>query len=330
MNISIHSNIEDAPKVSVIIPCYKDAATLSGAIHSVQNQTYKNIEIIVVNDASPETAEIEGVVGKYPEIIYIKNDINVGLAATRNVGIHNARGEYVSFLDADDEWHLRKLELQMKYIAEDTAIACDVEEFTVDPPQLKVFGELLQSDIKVVRGNLRFSFQNYLTGASLLAPKSLLLKVGGYDKNLRSCEDYDLWLRLLEAGATLINLRLPLYYYRFNAGGLSKNINAISFWELEVMRRHLNRNRKRYRFMLLKYPIWMVWLFRHLVRASASGNSQLRQQTLDIAKSPEAPNLLYYSLRMMDALMLPELIRELLGLSVRLTNKKMKKKQDYS
>jgi glycosyltransferase involved in cell wall biosynthesis len=318
----------DSFLVSIIIPCYRDSKTLSPAIRSLYEQTYSNIEVIVVNDASPETTEIEEIVGRYPKITYIKNDINMGLAATRNVGIKNSKGEYVAFLDADDEWHPRKLELQMRYIAPDTAVACDVEEFTADPPQLKIFSELLKSDIQVVKSNLRFSFQNYLTGASLLTSKALLLKVGGYDETLRSCEDYDLWLRLLEEKVTLINLRLPLYYYRFNASGLSKKIDAISFWELEVMKRHLNRNRKRYKFMLLKHPIWMLWLFRHLVRAAAAANKELRYKTLVNAKSLEAPYLLYHSLRLVDILKIPELFQGVLSFGM--PGKKTEIKQDNS
>lgn len=303
--------------VSIVIPCYRDSKTLSSAIQSLYHQTYSNIEIIVINDASPETAEIEEIINKYPKIIYIKNDDNVGLAATRNIGIKNSKGEYLAFLDADDEWHPRKLELQMRYVAENTAVTCDVEEFLTDLPQLRVFSEDQERDIRFVTSNFKFSFQNYLTGASLLAPKSLLLKVGGYDESLRSCEDYDLWLRLLEERAILIRLRLPLYYYRFNSSSLSSNINAISFWELEVIKRYLQRNRKHPHFMFLKHPIWMIWLFRHLVRASAAGNNELRQDTLDNAKSSPAPQLIYFIIRVVDFLEVPDIYLKIFSLGRR-------------
>ena len=316
--------------VSVIIPCYKNGSTLSSAIISASSQSNITVEIIVVNDASPETLEIEEVIGRHPGVIYIKNDINMGLAASRNVGISNCKGEFVAFLDADDEWHPRKLELQMRYASDNAAIACDVEEFLTDRPKLRMFREDQANDIQVVNSNFKFSFKNYFTGASLLAPKSLLLKVGGYDENLRSCEDYDLWLRLLEEGATLIHLRLPLYYYRFNAAGLSKNVNAISFWELEVMKRHLERNGKRLQFVLLKYPIWAVWLFRHLVRASAARNDELRRWTLENAKSPAAPYLLYYPLRLLDIIGAPRALQVIFGLGIRLPNKKREMKKEAS
>lgn len=317
-------------KVSVIIPCFKDSATLQNAIDSVVRQTYRDIEIIVVNDASPETLVIEEILKNYPSIEYIKNNANIGLAATRNVGIKKSKGDYVAFLDADDEWHPRKLELQMKHIVANTAIACDVDEFLDDPPQLKVFSEAQENNAKVVRCNFKFSFQNYLTGASLLAPKVLLLKVGGYDESLRSCEDYDLWLRLLEEGATLIHLRLPLYCYRFNADGLSKSVNAISFWELEVIKRYLKRNNNRIQFILMKYPIWAVWLLRHLVRASRACNNDLRQQTLENAKSSVAPQLLYYPIKLIDILGIPRLLSGISGLGIRFPIDKQEKKKEAS
>ena len=318
------------PLVSIVIPCYRDSNTLSSAIQSLDDQTYSNIEVIVVNDASPETVEIEKVLNEYPRVVYIKNDFNLGLAATRNIGIKNSKGDCVAFLDADDEWHPRKLELQMNYLADNIAIACDVEEFTIDPPQLRVFSATQARDVEVVKGNFKFSFQNYLTGASLLAPKSLLLKVGGYDESLRSCEDYDLWLRLIEEGSTLIRLRLPLYYYRFNPDGLSKNVNTISFWELEVVKRYLQRNSKHFQFMLLKHLIWTAWLLRHLVRASTGGNDELRQQTLENAKSVAAPYLLYYPIKLIDVLGIPGVLRRIFSLDMQSPNKRKETKKESS
>ena len=98
--------------VSVIITCYKDGATLERAIISVINQKYKAVEIIVVNDFSPETDLIDSIIENYKEIVYIRNDINKGLAASRNIGIEVASGEYIAFLDADDSWHIKKIEIQ--------------------------------------------------------------------------------------------------------------------------------------------------------------------------------------------------------------------------
>ena len=171
----------DISQVSVIIPCYKDAATLKGAINSVLNQTYKNIEIVVVNDASPETDAIERVIEFYSSIIYVKNEINLGLAATRNVGMRKAKGEFIAFLDADDEYHPRKIELQIRYVGEKIAIACNVESFSEHRPTLFNLKAPCDEDIQVVDSFSKMTLLNYLTGASILINRDLLLQFAGYD-----------------------------------------------------------------------------------------------------------------------------------------------------
>lgn len=294
-------------QVSVIIPCYKDSTTLRGAIESILNQTYQDFEIIVVNDASPETAGIEEILKNYPSVVYVKNDHNLGLAGARNVGIKKANGVYIAFLDADDEYHPRKLELQRRYIEDNTAIACDVQIFKEQRPKITIFKQVDKANIREVFGDFKFCFQNYLTGASILAPKLLLLKAGGYDESLRSCEDYDLWLRLLSLNVKLIHLRLPLYYYRFNPDGLSKNVNAISFWELEAVKRHLKRNARSLKFRFLKYPIWISWLCRHLIRATREKNDELRILTLKNASAPTAPPFLYIPIQLINFFRVPEI-----------------------
>ena len=103
--------------VTVIITTYKRSNVIERAIKSVLNQTYKNIEIIVVDDNAniPEerkkTAEI---IEKYPKIIYIKNAKNLGGALARNEGIYRAKGKYIAFLDDDDEYRKDKIEKQYK------------------------------------------------------------------------------------------------------------------------------------------------------------------------------------------------------------------------
>ena len=102
-------------KVSIIIPTYKRSDLLERAIKSVINQTYKNIEIIVVDDNvnnSKEHLQNLKIIEKYPQIIYIKNKKNLGGGLTRNVGIKASTGEYIAFLDDDDEFYPTKIEKQ--------------------------------------------------------------------------------------------------------------------------------------------------------------------------------------------------------------------------
>ena len=296
------------PLVSIVIPCYRDSITISSAIDSLYRQTYQNIEIIVVNDASPETDEVERVLERYPSIIYVKNQVNLGLAASRNIGLRKSRGEFVAFLDADDEYNPHKIEFQIRCSGENIAVACNLENFYEQDPGPVNRVELNSEDLEIVDSLWKISIFNYLTGASILARRDLLLSVGGYDESLRSCEDYDLWLRLLKKGVKVIRIKLPLYLYRFNPEGLSKNINAISYWELEVVKRNIStkgRSRVEYFFTLI---IWVTWFLRHLIRAEVTKNSQLMDLTLNNAKKFQASLFVYFIVLSITSLRIPWLL----------------------
>ena len=272
------------PLVSIVIPCYRDAKTLAYAIDSVLRQTYSAIEIIVVNDASPESDEIEQVLERFPSITYVVNKINLGLAASRNIGLKKSRGEYIAFLDADDEYHPKKIEFQINHVADKDAVACDLEVFSNQSPRILDLNELNQEHIGTVDNIWKISLFNYLTGASILVRRDTLLDLGGYDEGLRSCEDYDLWLRLLKAGIKVVHIKIPLYFYRFNADGLSKNIDAISYWEFEVVKKNISTQKITWINRFFVFYIWNFWLIRHLIRAEENNNLQLKAETLSRAK----------------------------------------------
>lgn len=262
-------------KVSVVIPCYKDAATLARAIESVKKQTYLNIEIIVVNDCSPQTDLIEKCLDDFPQVVYSRNAENIGLAATRNIGLTIATGEFVAFLDADDEYLPDKIKLQVDALDVNTVVTCGI---------VNVYGNgLRDSQLKALRlfnNPNSLIYRNTLNGAGLLGPKHLLLQHGGYDATLRSCEDYDLWLRLLAAGVTVKDIGQPLYLYYFNPQGLSKNINEISKWELETIKRHASRMSFVWQDSYHYASAVMFRLSIHLFRSEQAKNEVLRLQTI--------------------------------------------------
>jgi glycosyltransferase involved in cell wall biosynthesis len=262
--------------VSVIIPCYKNSETLSRAVKSVIAQSYPSIEIIVVNDCSPESEEIETVLLDYPEVHYLRNIVNVGPAATRNNGLAFAHGEIVAFLDADDEYHPAKIKLQVAALEPNTVVTCGLiyrypdgheicsnrSERTIESPDLLLY-------------------RNTLNGAGLLAPKDLLIHHCGYESALRSNEDFDLWLRLLSSEVKVKDIGLPLYVYNYNTEGLSKNLFNISKWEMIVVQRHASRmgsgwvQTKRYR------SVMSAMLLRHCYRSELSQNVMMRKLTYE-------------------------------------------------
>jgi len=261
--------------VSVIIPCFKDSNTLGRAISSILSQSYPAVEIIVVNDSSPESDAIEALLLDYPMVRYLRNLVNVGLAASRNKGLQAARGEIVAFLDADDEYHPKKIELQLAALEPNTVVTCNL---TNKYPNGRTHVSNARS--RVFERADDILFRNILPGACLLARRELLIGFGGYDSKLRSSEDYDLWLRLLVGGVKVKFLGEPLYIYWFNPAGLSKNFRNISKWEIEVIKNHAARMGGEWSGKLFYARVLSVWIFRHLMRAELSRDHDLRSQTI--------------------------------------------------
>lgn len=265
--------------VAVIIPCFRDAATLGWAIDSVLAQSHRVNEVIVVNDASPETEAIEAVLECYPEVRYLVSQTNQGLAATRNIGLLAAKSDVVSFLDADDQLHPEKIRLQLSVLKNDLSVAvtCDVSLFDQPGPRAFDAGQSGRLSVSFFENSKSLLFRNKLTGAALMARRELLLEHGGYDASLRSCEDFDLWLRLLDAKVKVIKLSLPLYSYYVNPAGLSKNYRNISSWELAVLTKYFSRNKVS---RLYESIVLFFWLSKHFARASLSADAELAEMTI--------------------------------------------------
>ena len=297
--------------VSVVIPCYKDSATLSRALDSVYAQTHAVDEIIVVNDASPETNAIVAVLAAYPGVKYIVNRKNLGLAATRNAGVRVASGDIVCFLDADDELHPQKIELQWSLYHPKRAISCNVmrigDERGVDRVVFH-HGEIRYSECG---DSSRLVRRNTLTGASLFISRTLFLAHGGYDETLRSCEDFDLWLRLLDAGITVLNIEWPLYLYRLNEQGLSRNLLNISYWELEVVKKHYARHYRRGESPPDEGSTLALWLFRHFVRYAQCRDPKLLQNSRENLNLLEAWPLTRVALQLSLRIGLPRLFQRI-------------------
>jgi glycosyltransferase involved in cell wall biosynthesis len=261
-------------RVSVIIPCYKDSATLKDSLDSIYAQTRVVQEVIVINDNSPETEEIEEIIQNYPDVHYYKNEKNLGLAGARNVGVKASTGDVVSFLDADDLFHPKMIETQLSFFDTSVAVSCKTTRFiTGDKLLIEPFHS---AKVKEVLSPRSILWWNRLTGSSMMIARELLLEFEGYDQSLKSCEDYDLWLRLLAAGVIVREVQSPLYFYRINENGLSRNLVNISFWELVVLRKYFDS----YSNYFLQYRkdafVWFLWLLKHLVRYQRCKKIELR------------------------------------------------------
>lgn len=226
------------PKVSIIIPTYNRASLIKKAVESLLNQTYKNIEILIIDDCS--TDDTEKVIKYYRDdrIIYTKLEINQGAPAARNFGISKANGELIAFLDSDDRWESTKLEKQVKKLSEDKKIGVvytGIKKISSSSTKL-----LLPQKRKNILNDLLIG--NCVGSTStVLIRKDLLLKVGGFDLSFKSCQDWDLFIRL--ALITEFDyIQEPLVqYYEHDGERISTNSTSVVDGQVQIHQTYKNQ-----------------------------------------------------------------------------------------
>lgn len=177
--------------VSIIIPTYNRYQLLKRAILSVLNQTYKNFEVIIVDDgSSDETLKIKDEF----DVVYVYQK-NRGVSSARNKGIKAARGEWIAFLDSDDEWHKDKLQKQIDFFKNNSHIKfCHTgERWIREGREVKYPKRLQKPSGWCFYDNLQTC---KIAPSSVVLYKNILKDVGFFDENKKVCEDYDLWLRI--------------------------------------------------------------------------------------------------------------------------------------
>lgn len=187
-------NTNDKSLISVILPTYNRSNVVTRAIDSILCQSYSNIEIIVVDDGSTDNTEtaLEKYSGK---ITYVKQD-NAGASSARNHGIEVSNGEYIAFLDSDDQWGCEKLSLQYEFIKNNNVALVSTLAYTYDENN-----SLKKSTTKSIAKKSIKTFEDvfqhpYLGTPTVLVKKDVLVEAGGFDESLRTAEDIDLFLRI--------------------------------------------------------------------------------------------------------------------------------------
>lgn len=223
--------------VSVVIPTYKRSDKIGKAIESVLNQTYNNIEIIVVDDNAnfPEEREnTKKVVEKYKNerIVYIQNKVNLGGAKTRNVGINKSKGNYIAFLDDDDEFLQTKIEKQMKLMKQKELEKKNVAMIYCYKEIIDTNGNTVWISNVNVEGNCLFEHlkQCVETTSTWLCKKEALLKVQGFE-DVKAHQDNILLIKLLAQGYEIYRVpEVLLKFYLHNGNGITKrNKNYIEY-----------------------------------------------------------------------------------------------------
>lgn len=252
------------PLVSVVIPTYKRTVEyVSKAVESVLNQTYKNVEIVVIDDS---TAAYEGRVNtenyfaslNAPNVVYLQNEKNLGGSLSRNRGIENAKGEFITFLDDDDEYKPEKVEKQLRFMQENGCemTFTDLEIYTPDGKMVdyREFSDVESFDNDYL---LRYHLQKHLTGTPTFMYKAEKLReIGGFDV-VKVGQEFHLMLKSIRGGLKIGYF--PECYvkaYRHPDGGISGGMNKINgekaLFAFKQKFFHL-LNKKEQRFIRFRY-----------------------------------------------------------------------------
>jgi glycosyltransferase involved in cell wall biosynthesis len=223
------------PLISVIIPAYNAQKTIRETIESVLNQTFKDFELIVIDDGSQDST-VEIVSAFSDPRLRLFSYPNAGVSATRNRGLAQANSEFISFLDADDLWTPDKLEAQLKALQANpqAAVAYSWTDWIDESSQfLRPGGRI------TVNGNVydKLLLRDFVeSGSNPLIRRQALAQVGGFEQSVSPAEDWDMWLRLAACYEFVI-VPSPQILYRISPGSASFDVWKMETASLQVIER---------------------------------------------------------------------------------------------
>lgn len=216
---------EKTPLVSVVIPAYNRAGLIERAVHSALSQTFPDLEVIVVDDGSSDNTHdrIETLQKNDHRIRYICHETNQGAQAARNTGIRSAKGQYIAFLDSDNEWLPEKLQKQMALFLNKTdslgAVYCGYHK-------ISAAGSILAEYKPQHRGFVyKQTLSEWLTDTStLVVRRDILEKIHGLNEKVRAYQEWDLCIRLSRECAFDFVPDCLTLYYEHDAPTISKDL----------------------------------------------------------------------------------------------------------
>ena len=224
-------------KISVIIPTYNRKKYIKRAIDSVIHQSYKPFEIIVIDDGSTD-GTYELIKQSYSSSqISLKKQKNNGVSSARNKGIKLANGDWIAFLDSDDEWFKNKLELQVREIKKSKTFICHTNEIWIRngirvnqmKKHQKYGGAIFKKCLDMCR----------ISPSSVMIHRRIFDEIGLFDEDLIICEDYDLWLRISSKYPVLYLDSMLIKKFGGHEDQLSKNINGIEQFRIQSLEKIL-------------------------------------------------------------------------------------------
>lgn len=242
---TVISESPDRPVVSVVVPTFNSGKTIGRALRSVFVQTFRNFEIVVADDASKDDTRqrVEAMADGRITFLASPEAVNRGPAATRNRALARARGQYVAFLDSDDEWFPEKLSRQVDFLKSNPRCSIVVSNaYDIAPDGQIVTTEFDSSPPnrgpEAWRLLLRYSF---IETSSVMAPLALVRELGGFDNTLLVSQDQDLWIRLALSGDVGIIEEVLGKIHQLTTGHMTRNRHRAAQFMLPMIERHVEQ-----------------------------------------------------------------------------------------
>ena len=251
--------VEFNPIISIIMPAYNAESFIAGSIESVINQTYRNWELLIINDGS--TDRTQTIAENYSEKdnrIKVINQPNKRLGGARNTGIKNSSGEWIAFLDSDDLWASNKLQRQLEEAFRHSGASVIYSNgYIFNGDNLK---DLVTYPTKSGSFSANDMYQmeyqaNYIPVLAVLVKKELVDRIGYQEERIffYGCEDWDFWLRAAKLNAVFLGLEDYLFFYRRHGANMSSNsiqmrIAQAAVWIKNYSEETLNQEIKRKAF----------------------------------------------------------------------------------
>lgn len=233
------SSVVDSPKVSVIVPTYNRADRLERALNSIVSQTYQDFELIVVDDGS--TDKTSKVMESFPKAQYLSIKKNSGVSNARNVGLASAKGELICFLDSDDLWNEKKIQIQAQWLENNKdSQLCYTDEIWI------------RNGVRVNPMNRHRKYSGdifrHCLGLCIVSPSSVMIRaklfdeIGNFDESLPACEDYDLWLRIASKYAFHFIEEPLIIKYGGHSDQLSRKYWGMDRFRVVALKKLLDQN----------------------------------------------------------------------------------------
>ncbi len=221
------------PAVSVVMACYNSIQTINSAVDSILAQTMRDFEFIIIDDGSTDNTLDCLAEYKDPRLQIIKSDGNQGLTRRLNEGLGLARADIFARMDADDISHVDRLARQLELLKSNAEVHGVFSQAEIIDTDGNVTG-ISRTDFGG-RSPLQYlqDCGNVLIHSTAMVRKNLITQLGGYDDQLRTRQDYDLWLRCLETGSQFIVLSEPLLKLRVHSGSISSQ--GRQNWQLNTV-----------------------------------------------------------------------------------------------